>query len=242
MKKTLLIAAILSMFSFDIMAQSIPTGVYTELAQFQGLSADYIQQLPKIINSAMRQNEVTYHKNLKSTCVPRFDVQYINQITKSADQVVNDFESGFISLEVTFCFMNTASEKVLALFFDRQFQADNVSTIKQSYVKDNTICEKTYVPTIGDSHYCYTEQSFAQADYILGFTFNVWNDSVQNANAPVYFREVMASAAQTQNMTRLHMQTYVRGPKLNFFQKAFAKDAISSEQKSVYEKMKQRLQ
>ena len=240
--KKIIASIFLILISSQVFSQAMPAGVYTELAKFPGLAADYVQQLPKIINDQLMKKEDAYHKNLKSTCNPRFDVQYVSNLTSPQDAAARDFESAFIGIDATLCFVNTSVEKVIALFSDREFQASSVSTIKSSYKNGDLICEKTSAPTIGQSHYCYNQQSFAQPEYILGFSFNVWNDSVQNANAPVYFREVMVSANQTGTVTEFHLQTLVRGPKLNFFQKAFAKGAISSEQQSVYEKMKQRLQ
>ncbi len=241
MKKIIVVAFLELMFS-QTFAQTIPAGVYTELAKFPNLTADYVKLLPKAVNDQFMQKEEAYHKNIKSTCLPRIDVQYVSNLTSPQDAAALDFESAFIGIDATLCFVNTSVEKVIALFGDREFQASSVSTIKSSYKNGDLICEKTSAPTIGNSHYCYNQQSFVQPDYILGFSFNVWNDSVQNANAPVYFREVMVSANQTGTVTEFHLQTLVRGPKLNFFQKAFAKGAISSEQQSVYEKMKQRLQ
>jgi hypothetical protein len=240
--KKIISVAIFILISSQAFGQAIPEGVYIELTKFSGLTPDYIHSLPKAVNDHFLKNEDAYHTNLKSTCVPRFDAQYISNLTLPLDSAAQDFESAFIGIDATLCFEDTSVEKVIALFGDREFQASSVSTIKDSYLKSDLICEKTTAPTIGNSHYCYDRQLFARPNYILSFSFNVWNDSVQNANAPVYFREVMASANQTGNVTEFHLQTLVRGPKLNFFQKMFAKGAISSEQQSVYEKMKQRLQ
>jgi hypothetical protein len=239
MKKIIIFIYLISVQTF---AQKIPDGVYAELSKFPGLTAGYVQQLPKMINDQFMKKEEAYHKNIKSTCIPKIDVQYVSNLTSPTDSVAGDFESAFIGIDATLCFVNTSVEKVIALFGDREFQASSVSTIKGSYKNGDLICEKTAAPTIGNSHYCYNQQSFVQPGYILNFSFNVWNDSVQNANAPVYFREVMVTANQIGNLTEFHLQTLVRGPKLNFFQKAFAKGAISSEQQSIYEKMKQRLQ
>lgn len=238
MKKFLALATLISGSAF---AQKMPQGVFSELAKFPGLSPAYIQQLPVTINQILNANEQNYHKNIKAVCTPKINVQYINQITQGNDSVVKDFESGFIGIEATLCFTNTKIDKVISLYTNREFQAQSVSTIKGSYQNGNLICEKTSAPTIGNSHYCYEQQAFADPTYILNYAFNVWNDSVQNANAPVYFRDVMATATQVQNNVEFHLQTYVRGPKLNFFQKAFAKGAISNEQQSLYEKMKVRL-
>ncbi len=242
MKQMTAIALITTLFNLNAHSQVIPVGTYTELSKFPGLSQAYVQNLPTVINNLLMSKEEAYHKNIKSNCSSRFDVQYISKLTPQTDAAVQDFETGFIGIDVTLCFINTTAEKVMALFSDAKFQASSVSTIKSSVEKDGMVCEKTTAPTIGNSHYCYVQQSYSQPGYVMGFAFNIWNDSIHNADAPVYFREILATANQTGNVTEFHLQTLVRGPKLNFIQKMFAKSAITSEQQSVYEKMKQRLQ
>jgi hypothetical protein len=240
-KITAIISIIISAAVFTN-AQQIPQGVHAELSKFTGLPGNYVLSFPEMMNERLKLNEAMYHKNINSNCQPRFDVQYISKLTNEPNQTVKNFESGFIGIEVTFCFSNTPADKVMSLFFDPEFQAKSVSTIKSSYLKDGLVCEKTTAPTIGNSHYCYSQSTDVQPGYILGTTFNVWNDTIQNANAPVYFRQIMASATQVDGGTEFHLQTLVRGPTLNFVQRLFAKSAIVSEQQSIYEKMKQRLQ
>lgn len=226
----------------SVFAQAIPEGVYTELAKYPDLSEDYVQKLPSYIVQVLSEKEKQYTSEIKSNCEADFNVKYMSTITGSKNSTVKDFESGFISIDATFCFENTTPQKVISLYSSPEFQKSSVSTIKDSYRKAHLVCEKTTAPTIGNSHYCYNQEVLSQANYVLGFSFNVWNDTLENANAPVYFRAVVVSTTQVQNTTQFHLQTLVRGPKLSFFQKMFAKGAIESEQISVYEKMKQRLQ
>jgi hypothetical protein len=223
-------------------AQSIPQGVYTELAKYPDLTQDYVQKLPSYIVQVLSENEKHYTSEIKSVCESDFNVKYMPTITGSKNSTIHDFESGFISVEATFCFQNTTPQKVITLYSSPEFQKSSVSTIRDSYRKGNLVCEKTTAPTIGNSHYCYNQEILSQQGYVLGYSLNVWNDTIENADAPVYFRAVVVSATQVQNTTQFHLQTLVRGPKLSFIQKIFAKGAIESEQKSVYEKMKQRLQ
>ncbi len=242
MKNKILIFLAVCLSLQSVFSQTIPEGVYTELVKYPDLSEDYVQKLPSYIVQVLSEKEKHYKSEIKSNCEPDFNVQYVPTITGSKSSTVKDFESGFISIDATFCFENTTPQKVISLYSSPEFQKSSVSTIKDSYRKGDLVCEKTTAPTIGNSHYCYNQEVLSRTHYVLGFSFNVWNDSLENANTPVYFRAVVVSATQVQNITQFHLQTLVRGPKLTFIQKIFAKGAIESEQKSVYEKMKQRLQ
>lgn len=232
----------LALLSQQGFSQTIPTGVYSELAKFPGLTEAYIQKFPGHIAQSLAEKEKSYLKSIQSSCQPKVDVQYITTLTDSKSSAAKDFESGFISIDTTFCFQGASPEKVIELYSAPEFQQSSVSTINESVRKGDLVCEKTTAPTIGNSHYCYNQEIQKNQNYIISFSFNVWNDILENADAPVYFREVVVSATQIQNNTQFHLQTLVRGPKLGFFQKIFAKGAIESEQQSVYEKMKQRLQ
>lgn len=227
----------------------IKPGVYSELKKFtfgqQSLPPEYIQSFPGVIHKLILDEEKKYQALSQATgashCQQKIKTDYVRNISASQNAIIQNFEAGFIKIEVTLCFENADADNLLSILLDPEFQKTAVSTIQDSYRSGKLICEKTDAFSIGRSHYCYAPITQFTPEYSSFFHFNVWNDPSPVFDAPVYFREIFASTKKQGTITRLHMLTYVRGPALNFVQKAFAKGAIEKEQKSVYEQLKKRI-
>ena len=219
-------------------------GVYSELSQFVGkngetLPSAYIKGLPEVIESLTQASE---KKILAQTqCKNQIEVTYINSLTNSNIDLINQFESGFVKIDSSFCFPSVDTEQLLKKSNDPVFRKSAFSTISQVYLKDGLNCETTNAPTIGSSNYCYQLLSNFSPTYSTIQSYNVWNDPSQKFDSPVYFRSVFESARQVGQNTQYHLVTYVRANKLNTVQKFFARSFISNTQSEVMMKLLEEL-
>ena len=91
---------------------------------------------------------------------------------------------------------------------------------------------------MGSSSYCYLVFNLREeSDYSVQVNFNIFNDPSSRFDAPVYFREGLVSAKTLGSKTIYHVISYVRGPKMNAFQKLFGRNFIETTQQQVFENL-----
>ncbi len=221
-------------------AVEIPSGVYLGISQYssqsQHLPDDYIRQIPQTIHNLLIASENIFANQTTNSCVDKTDVQYVNQFQATNNPVVNDFESGFLRIEVARCFANTTAAKVLSVMQSPEFKKKAFSTVTSIVANGaNATCETASAPMLGASHYCYKDfLDQANTDYLQLFTFNDWFEYTPQFQVSVYFRESLLTAKQLATRVQLHSVTYGRGPKLTAIQRLFAKSFIAKSQTDVF--------
>ena len=229
--------------SLNLKAQ-VPAGVFTELAKFttnQGsvLPESYRLALPDLIQNLTSDSE----KKLLSqkNCTSETEVSFIDKLTNSSDEVVKQFEAGFVKIDSTFCFPQIDADLILRKSNEPAFRRKAFSTIIRVFSKDGLSCEHTEAPTIGSSNYCYLIDTHYGSAYSSVQSYNVWNDSFEKFGSQVFFRSIFESTRQVDQKTQYHVITYLRADKLNAVQRFFAKSFIANTQSQVMQKIKEEL-
>ncbi len=229
-------------FTFLHLVQAdIPPGVYTGLQKFAvnktTLPSVYVRRLPELLHNQLIKSDNSFVSENSGQCVEWTHVEFINSLTSSTEPIINEFEAGFVKVETAHCLARTSPEKVLAILnsveFKRKAFSKTVISVEQ---KDaNTICEISSAPTLGESHYCYKNYYDHNSEGDLQLIS--MNDSFElNAKyqSGVYFRESIISAHAIGNNVLVHSINLARGPRLNTFQKLFAKSFISTTESEFF--------
>lgn len=241
MKSLVFFIGLLSV-SYKSSAAEMPSGVYNSLAQFNfentSLPKDYVKIIPQFIYDLLVKSETEFTQS-RPSCTSLTDIQYINQLNKTNDPVIKELESSFIRIEVAKCFENTTPEKVLSTLSSPEFRKKSFSTLTSvTITSENSLCETSKAPLLGRSHYCYKNYwNRNNLGYLQLFTINDWFELSDQYTVPVYFRASFMTARQINNTVLLHSVSYVRGPKLSFFQKLTAKSYIENNQIEIFQKL-----
>jgi hypothetical protein len=243
MKLTFLFTLLLSIQSWAVGTDEIAF----ELSKFvsnqnEHLPSEYALQLTQLIEKKTQADEkAKFDDNSIRNCTDQIEITYMNSLTNSSSQSVQEFEAGFVKIDASLCFPKVSTELVLKTSNNLEFRKRSFKTIQTTYAKGELNCEITDAPTIGLSNYCYRMIPKYSENYSTLQSYNVWNDSDLKYDSPVFFRSVFESARQIQDQTMYHIVSYVRANKLSSFQKLFAKSFIMNSQKMVFKKLKEEL-
>jgi len=158
--------------------------------------------------------------------------------------LISDFESSFIRIEATGCVSTDSALKVFNEYISIDFQKAAISEIKHSEIKKDGICDTTEVFGIGKSKYCsdmfvnYDEAS----NLVTLHTYNVSNAPLKEANAPVYFREILASFKKVgPKLVAVNFIAHVRGGNVPTLVRSVARSKIESTQTKLFNLLNQRV-
>lgn len=158
--------------------------------------------------------------------------------------LISDFESSLIRIEASGCVSTDSPLKVFNEYISPAFQKAAISEIKHSEIRKDTICDTTEVFGIGKSKYCsdvyvnYDEAS----NLITLHTYNVGNAPLKEANAPVYFREILASFKKVgPKVVAVNFIAHVRGGNVPTLVRSVARSRIESTQTRLFNLLNQRV-
>lgn len=222
----------------------LPAGVFTSVATFkrgqEALPSDYVNTIPNQIYDLLQKSEQQYLAASNGGCADKTQVDYVSKINTTDNAVIKDFESGFIRIEVAKCFSGTTAAKVLQVLGSAEFKKKAFATLTSPpQQKDqNTICETSKTPHLGEASYCYkTFLNDQDPQYLKSFSVNDAFDITGQYTVPVFMRQSLVSARQVGSSVQLYSVTYARGPKLGSLVKIFAKSFIASAQDEVFSKL-----
>lgn len=161
------------------------------------------------------------------------------------EDVIGNFENGFIKIEASGCLSSNSVMKVMGEYLKKEFQLAAISELKSSEVKDNLICEETEVFGLGTSKYCYNLQVNYDAKNKTAslHTYNLSNGASDIVEAPVYFRELVFSFKQiSPDQVAAYVTVYVRGPDVSKLVRSYAQSKIESNQNKLFELLNKRIQ
>jgi hypothetical protein len=154
------------------------------------------------------------------------------------ESAIRNFENGFIRIEASGCINSNSVIKVLNEYLKSDFQIQAISELKSTVIQNDLVCETTKVFSVGTSKYCYDVKINNQKDkgIISLHTYNLFNAPVKEADAPVYFRELLLSFKQVSpGKIAAHVIVYVRGPEISGMVKGIAQSRIESTQNKLFE-------
>jgi hypothetical protein len=216
----------------------VPAGVYDEVAKFPNLTSDYIESVPTIFSSRASQDlENNFGSVIASKeCVPKTEVRFLSQVSSSpaTGAAEREFESQIVHIQVIACLEAVTSAQVIAAYVSPEFKQQSADTIVKSKCSGRRTCQVTQVQVLGESEYCYDEVTFKGPEATYVHSFNDWNRN--GVQAPVYFRQMLAAAADMtingRPGTAFYTNVYVRGVKLPGLFKSFAKSSIAQGQQT----------
>ena len=172
--------------------------------------------------------------------------KFIKQESFSAHEVemIDSFESSLIKIEATGCVKSDSPLKVFNEYIKADFQKQAILELKSSEIVADTICEKTEVFGIGKSHYCYdvSVNYDEEADVLTLHTYNVGNAPRTVADAPVYFREIVATFKKLSNgQVGVSFFVYVRGADVPTLARSIARSKIKETQLRLFKLLNERV-
>jgi hypothetical protein len=172
--------------------------------------------------------------------------KFIKQESFSAHEVdiIDSFESSLIKIEATGCVKADSPLKVFNEYIKADFQKQAIAELKSSEIVADTICEKTEVFGIGKSHYCYdvSVNYDEEAEVLTLHTYNVGNAPRTVADAPVYFREIVATFKKLSNgQVGVSFFVYVRGADVPALARSIARSKIKETQLRLFKLLNERV-
>ena len=249
MKKTIKTITILTGIFFSSLCwANLPEGAYGGISNYHfrqtPLTPDYVKMFPSFIHGLIQKSEAIFDAANNNSCADKTEVESVDHLTSARNAVALNFESSFMRVEVTKCFENTTAEKVLSALSTTSFKAKAYSTVMSVVAKSNNVtCEKSKVPLLGKSHYCY--ENFldkSDSEYLKLFSINDWYELTTEYTVPVFYRETLIAAREVGSRVQIHSISYARGPDLTSVQKFFAKSFIAKTQDAFFIKLAEEIQ
>lgn len=240
-------------FNSWINSLTIHPNVYSEFKKFpanQELPQTYIGEVVKKsrLETSKRQNlwlqRPDCELKAKSEILDSTPFVARSNYSSSETTSISNFESSLIRIEASGCVSSDSPFKVFNVFITGEFQKAAISELKFSETKKEVICETTEVFGIGKSQYCY--DVFVNYDekskLVTLHTYNVTNAPLKEANAPVYFREILASFKKIgPNQIAVNFIAHVRGGNVPTLVRSIARSKIESTQTRLFTLLNQRV-
>lgn len=214
--------------------------VSRELTTFPGLPSEYVQKAPGYVSSRVARGLELVMNGLSSgRCEPGMEVEFMKQVSNDGanSRPVRDFEADVIHIRVLGCLEGVTPAQVASAYESAEFKLKSADTVVSSRKRGKRVCQVTKVAILGESEYCYDEESFSDEKVHLIHSFNDWNR--EGVEAPVYFREMLAMTMETKvngnSGTAFYTDVYVRGKKLPGLFKGFANSSLASSQNKSLE-------
>lgn len=231
---------------------AIDSRVISEMNKFsndgQKLPSEYLSQFSRQMKSRIIQDKRNFLARIEGKpCQPSSVVTFIKSggaIGKTSfgaaeQDAVDAFENGIIKIEAVGCLNGLVAAEAMTEARKPSFQLSVVSELKSSVIQGPLTCERTSVPMLGSSQYCYTSIAGNTSNESYLFTQNVTNAPLAQADAPVFFRSIYMSFHEQGNQTYSHSIAYVRGAAVPGLVRGMAKSKIQATQTRSFTKMGQ---
>ena len=159
-------------------------------------------------------------------------------------EIIEAFESSLIKIEAVGCVNSNSPLKVFNEYIKGDFQKLAITELKSSELVNDTICEKTEVFGIGKSYYCYdvAVNYDDESDTVTLHTYNVGNAPRHVADAPVYFREILATFKKLNNgQVGVSFFVLVRGADVPSLARGVARSKIKETQLRLFKLLNERV-
>lgn len=231
---------------------AIDQRVISEMAKFSSdgtkLPSDYISKFASKMRSRIIQEKREFLASIAGKpCVASSKVSFIKageaigstNYPRAEQDAIDDFEKGIVMIEAVGCLNGKVAQEAMAESRKSSFQMSVVNELKSSAVNGPLTCEKTSVPFLGSSQYCFTSIAASTESESYLFTQNVTNAPVAQASAPVFYRSIYMSFHEVGNQTYSHTIAFVRGPAIPGIAKSTAKSRIQETQTRTFQKLNQ---
>lgn len=215
--------------------------VSSELAGFVDdgvrLPRPYIQSFEALMLERIF-NEKKAFTSRRLPCTPSTVVTFLTSTGIPLDADANgqtrasvaDFESGIVRIESVGCLSGQVAGRALAISMKPSFQMKVVKELQESRLQGDLTCERTSVPLVGTSRYCYKSTTRQDSSDAYLFTQNVSNAPLAQAGAPVFYRTMLLSFHNRGDHTVSHLVAYVRGSKISPLLRGIARSTIQRTQ------------
>ncbi len=224
----------------------VPPAVIQEINGFkfneQGPPEGYADSFLKLITHKIQNEKILALTTLSKACKESVSVSFAQALLTpyASHPAVQEFESGLIRIELSACYSHGTPTEAIRIFSDPDFQNEALNTLKESHGNGALICDTTEVTTIGTSKYCYLPVIESSPQLALHHHFNITNDPDPKL-VKVYFRELFATAQQTDSGIAFHLITYIRSAKISGLKKMFARNVINLEQNQSTSLLREKL-
>ena len=140
------------------------------------------------------------------------------------------FEAGIVRIESVGCLSGQVADSALAISMNPTFQMKVVRELQESRLQGGLTCDRTSVPLVGTSRYCYKSTTRQDSSDAYLFTQNVSNAPLAQAGAPVFYRSMLLSFHNRGDHTVSHLIAYVRGSTIGPLLRGLARLTIKKTQ------------
>lgn len=214
---------------------TLPSGVYTELGKFEGLSPEYVAGFPALMKQRMTaEMQRSLQRVLQRGCSTFANVTFFSSLTAAAlDPKVKEFESHMARVESVSCLPDLSVDKLVGTYLSTEYQLSAFDFILASKKEGNRFCQANKMPFVGRSEICFTTTTFKVEGATFIHSVNEFNSA--RSEAPIYFREMVTAFIRTPQGVVFYSLAYGRTAPLNGLIRLGIRAMIESSQQKATE-------